>query len=556
MFVQHKGAVIYLLLCMWWVCFVAGAVSLSPVYETKHGRLQGLMLEDGSQQFLGIPYAQPPIGSLRWKAPQPLSWKGTYLANSYGLSCPQTFSVYIPVTLTNTSEDCLTLNIFVPPSTPMNNSKNNNNGNSTNSTGLLPVMFWIHGGGWIVGGSSQYPSSKLAAEANAIVVTTNYRLGVFGFLALEELVHEDNMLNYGLLDQQMALSWVATNIVAFGGNASNVMLFGESAGGASVGLHLLMKRSWTLYKDAALESPGPWLIPPLNLAVEHGNQFRTKAGCNSLYCLRALTTKQVMQAAVAVDSPFYSHFIPCIDQVQLRANPARLFSRGDLNPVASILIGDNAHEGNFFLFFLNLALFNSTAPVLTRVEYERIAAVMVPAQWLPTVLPWYDGLVSQAGYYQAMSQLQGDLWINCGSSIISNGAVAAGNTVWRYLFNQTTVNSPLRFLGITHLAEVPYVFHDPGLLGMNVTFTPQENEVSVQMVHYWSQFGRTGDPNTGGQNAFHWPRYKRNEQMTLVLQYNYTTVNRWNDYFCNKWKSFLIQGLLPESQVWVYNIWL
>jgi para-nitrobenzyl esterase len=194
------------------------AAFAAPVVTTKYGELQGTMA-GGASVFLGVPFAQPPVGELRWRAPQPPSaWQGVREATRFGGICPQV-EIYAGFNTPSTTEDCLYLNVFVP--------------GKVQAGAKLPVMFWIYGGGFAGGESNDYDGRKLALQGNVIVVTINYRVGALGNLAHPALAREDRLhTNYGILDQQAALAWVRDNIAAFGGDPGHVTIFGESAGAA------------------------------------------------------------------------------------------------------------------------------------------------------------------------------------------------------------------------------------------------------------------------------------------------------------------------------------
>jgi para-nitrobenzyl esterase len=193
------------------------------IVETTSGRVSGIAIRDGVVAYLGIPYAAPPIGALRWRAPQPaLPWTDTRAAAKYGPPCFQAKWAGPSPDLTRISEDCLTLNVWVPPG---------------KQTDRLPVMVHIHGGGFFAGASGAEPVDQVALAGQGVIVASmNYRLGIFGFLSHPDLSKESSGAsgNYGLLDQIAALQWIKANIAAFGGDPKRVTIFGSSAGGSSV----------------------------------------------------------------------------------------------------------------------------------------------------------------------------------------------------------------------------------------------------------------------------------------------------------------------------------
>jgi len=267
---RHRG--LRSLIMAWallaWACVAAHAAAL---VTTPSGLLQGRAL-DGIDAFLGIPYAQPPTGEWRWRAPRPApSWQGTRQALAFGPACPQVPSPYSTPTI---SEDCLSLNVYAPrgsQATPR------------------PVIVWLHPGSLAMGSGSDYDGQHLARQANAIVVTINYRLAVLGFLSSTESQQEATTANYGLQDQQLALKWVQSHIAAFGGDPGRVTLMGQSAGAISGCIHMVSPLSAGLFHRAILQSrpclrncrqnatqaPRPGLCPSTPVNCPHPPRPRT-----------------------------------------------------------------------------------------------------------------------------------------------------------------------------------------------------------------------------------------------------------------------------------------
>ena len=263
---------------------VSAAAPGSPVVATDHGPIRGVAIED-MQAFRGIPYAAPPVGDLRWRPPQDAApWNGVLDATQFRNHCPQNPS---PYGIASQTEDCLYLNVFTPPKT------------NEGLPHLLPVMFWIHGGGLLLGESDGYDPSRFVAE-DIVVVTINYRLGALGVLAHPALTAESpyhGSGNYGLMDQQAALRWVQRNIRAFGGDPGNITIFGESAGGYSVHAQLASPQAAGLFHKAIVESGAYSLTQvPLATAEAQGIAFATAAGCADIACLRALSVAAILQA--------------------------------------------------------------------------------------------------------------------------------------------------------------------------------------------------------------------------------------------------------------------
>ena len=240
---------------------------LPLVVRTDHGLVRGLH-QHGAREFLGIPYAAPPTGANAWRPPQPLPpWRGVRAATKPGHDCAQTASLATGVLTTSMFENCLFLNVYTPPQ----------------GTGhLLPVMVWIHGGGFTGGAGRIYDGAALAARHHVIVVTINYRLSAFGFLALPSLAAgspDNSSGNYGLMDQQAAMRWVQGNAFAFGGNPGKVTIFGESAGGASVCANMASPTALGLFARAIAESGCIFPTPDQKAAQRQGTALARSLGC-------------------------------------------------------------------------------------------------------------------------------------------------------------------------------------------------------------------------------------------------------------------------------------
>jgi len=270
----------------------AGGAPASLSLVTDSGPIEGALLGT-SRVFLGVPYAEPPVGSLRWRPPAPKTpWQEPRVSIARGPTCAQG-SPLDGAFATGSSEDCLTLNVWTP---------------ERPGSAPLPVLVWIHGGGYILGsgGDGAYDGQAFSETTHSVVVTINYRLGPFGFLAMPELKQEDPALpssgNYGLQDQRAALAWVKANAAVFGGDPERITIFGESAGGASVCQHMASPASAGLFARAIIESGPCDLISEEADAFAQGADFAAALGCSGadmLGCLRAKSTEQVITALPA-----------------------------------------------------------------------------------------------------------------------------------------------------------------------------------------------------------------------------------------------------------------
>ena len=308
-----------------------------PIAFTQDGLVQGFAA-GGVDKFLGIPYAAPPVGSLRWRPPRPPApWHGVRSATSLPPACPQLANSNGP---RSENEDCLYLSVYTPTDAHA--------GRGHRGRRALPVLFWIHGGGLTTGTGNQHDGTLMATTNNIIVVSINYRLGVFGFLALPSLSAEarDHASgDYGLLDQEAALRWTHRNIAAFGGDPNNVTIAGESAGGYSVCSLLTSPPVRGLFSRAVMES-GSCTSTPLAAAEQSGTQFADAAGCTdpstAAACMRSKTAGDLL------DDPDYPGGLsPTAGGSELPVAPADAVAAGHFDRVP-LLIGTNHDEGRTF----------------------------------------------------------------------------------------------------------------------------------------------------------------------------------------------------------------
>src|SRR5579884_1231613 len=296
----------------------AAAVMEAAPVRTTSGLVEGTVSADGSVRiYKGIPFAAPPVGELRWKPPQaPKAWQGVRKATEFGPRCMQG-RIFNDMVFRDSgpSEDCLYLNVWAP----------------ANASAPLPVMVWIYGGGFQAGASSEpRQDGEKLAKKGVIVVSMNYRLGVFGFFAHPELAKEsghNSAGNYGLLDQLAALRWVHDNIRAFGGDPGNVTIFGESAGSMSVNAQVTSPLAAGLFKQAIGESGGDFgftsPIPPLEQSEQNGQRFAQEIGAPTLKDLRAKSAQDLLQAALKGRNVF--RFWPNVDGYFFPESPLAIY---------------------------------------------------------------------------------------------------------------------------------------------------------------------------------------------------------------------------------------
>jgi para-nitrobenzyl esterase len=469
--------------------------AVSPPIEVvvaDGGPLRGTLTEDG-RAFLGIPYAAPPVGNLRWQPPQPpIDWAGVLDASAFGSSCPQNPG---PFGLAGTNEDCLYLNIYTPPvSTPV-------------GTQSLPVMVWLHPGAFQVGDSAREVPSDIL-DRGVVVVTLNYRLGVLGWLAHPGLTAESpdaTSGNYGLQDQQAALRWVQHNIAAFGGDPNNVTIFGESAGGVSVHAHMISPQSEGLFHRAIVQSGAyAMTFPTLATAETQGTAFATQAGCASqdLACLRALPVSTILQ----FQNPLPSAFVPRKDGELLPLSPSEAFATGAFNHVP--VIEGSTHDE--FSLFVATTFFFRNPPLPAGLTYEqRIALLLgVPAAVAPFIAAQYP-LANYSSQFEALTAIGTDSAFAC-NSLLAMSLLAPQVPTWGYEFDDP--NAPMGALpqvpgfsyGAFHGSELQYLF-DVRRTQPAPDLDPAQLQLAAAMQSYWTDFAASGDPNSS--DAPPWPQH-------------------------------------------------
>jgi para-nitrobenzyl esterase len=472
------------LLCALILCLSAAAQKPTPLrpIQIDSGKLLGVLTPDRKVlAYKGIPYAQPPIEELRWHPPQPVGkWKRPFVASDFGPRCIQSGTqpdmvFHDP----GPSEDCLTLNVWAPvPAQP------------TRKAPLLPVMVWIYGGGFFNGSTSEArQDGQFLAHRGVIVVSMNYRLGIFGFFAHPELTAESanhTSGNYGLLDQAAALDWVRRNIAAFGGDAANVTLFGESAGSASVSIHMASPLTQGLFSKAIGESgaefPGPGRgRSTLTQAEQADAAWAERAfGTSKLFALRLLPVKEILAAAMSTTIPA-PHFGPVIDGYFLPDFPTRIFAAGKQAHIP-LLAGWNANEAR-----------PDTPPTADRFTVQAHIDFGPDALKFLALYP----ATSDAEAVQSAGDLAGDKFIAFGTWEWLEAQTRTGNApVYRYFFSLASPGDRLHTpaMGAFHNDEIEYVFGTldsrPGM-----AIRPEDRALSDLMQQYWTNFARTGSPN-------------------------------------------------------------
>lgn len=472
-------------------------------------------------QFLGIPYAAAPVGDLRWRAPQPAArWHGVREATTLGNACLQ-----FTDTVTPTSEDCLYLNLYRPQKTRPGQSR--------------PVLFWIHGGSNKNGSGNEYDPSEMVEKTGIIVVTINYRLNVFGFLSHPSLDAESDdgsSGNYGLLDQQAALRWVRDNIRAFGGNANHVTIAGESAGAEDVCANLASPTAAGLFKRAIMQSRY-CRADTHEAAQARGERVATDLSCtdapSAAACLRTKAPAELLETSQILP------FGPNVSGRVLPRPPLDALRSGQWNQ-SPILLGTTHDEAN--LFIIPRALASGDFPMSVP-SYER--KVRVTFRLLaPAVFNEYQ-LDNYADPAFAFAAENTDSEFACQVSELARLFSPITKT-FQYEFNDphaphpTALNIPPAVsLGAYHGSELQYLFKfSKEARGLS----PVQEQLSDQMMQYWANFVKIGNPN--GAGLVLWPRYDLNTHPVLSLRPggNIVIDNFDTDHHCEFWRPVLTRN--------------
>lgn len=480
--------------------FYVGASTSNPLVTLEQGPLSGIS-EQGLSVFKGVPFAQPPIGNLRWQPPKPLSdWRETRSAHEFANQCMQKY-IYDDMRFRSkgTSEDCLYLNIWAPEEIKKN-------------TPLLPVLVYFYGGGFRAGdGSEPRYDGAAMAQQGIVVVTVNYRLGIFGLLAHPELTGESEYGgsgNYTFLDQQSALTWVNRNIHHFGGDPKRVTIGGESAGSISVSAHLVSPLSKDLVAGAIGQSGamvGP-PIPALPLAQAHlqGQALTAKLATrfslkpdNIIAQLRLVTGEELLEATESLQSLRLS---PTVDGLFMPEQPSKLYSQGKFADVP-ILAGVNSQEGAYSWIL-------GATPIIID-SYKQALKGLYPEHF-EQVLTLYPAKTPEQ-IKDALQDLASDRFISFGTWNWLDQVTELGTKpTYYYVYDHVR---PARKAeeggtgkhtdrGAVHSAEIEYAL---GNLDTNPLYLwqPEDYKVSARLQGYFVQFIKTGNPN--GKSLAPWP---------------------------------------------------
>ena len=492
----HVFPVFGLAMPLWpWLLFSLGASD--PQVTAPAGQVRGIR-EGEVHVFRGIPYAQAPVGELRWRPPNAMKpWSGIRDASIYGSYCMSTNNQ-----VHGGSEDCLYLNIYTPQ--------------EATNTSQLPCLVWIHGGGFEIGSSNLYNGTSLvnlwrSQQSPGVLVTINYRLNVFGFLGSEKLRDRDELRstgNYGIQDQRLALRWVQENIAAFGGDPKKVMIFGQSAGAGAVSVHLSMPKSFGLYSSAIMESGGfsGWTAQPMVRKELWFQRLMNHTLCHDVQCLLNLPADELFAAYRAIPHGqccghlFAKAFIPwapTIDGVELTAHPFDLLKEDKVNKVPTI-IGSTLDDGAMF-FEEN---FNMTAEDFLPFFQKEFNASQKEAELYSSET--HPFLADRGEGWWSAERVVTDQNFFCTSDFARRSLAAseASAPVFGYVFAHSSSG-----LVVSHCAELPFVFQN---LASNAS--SEEKQLASEVAMSWYRFAASGQPDVA------WPQQSAKASPIMKFQ--------------------------------------
>lgn len=506
------------LLCVILTLIVLEMLTLadSTIVSTSNGKIEGYTeIVDGVTVdiYLGVPFAVPPLGDLRFKAPLPITnWTDVLNTTRQPNSCMQSpdtnFDRFRGVEMwnpnTNISEDCLYLNLYVP---------------RTNDGSKIPTMLWFFGGSYVYGSITLdvYDGRYLAAKNSVIVAAMQYRMGVQGFLYTGT---DDAPGNMALLDQQLAMKWIHTNIDQFGGDVNRICLFGESSGAASISHHLLAPSSWPYFNNVILlsaSSLSPWAIESsMNLKI-HAHDFAEIMDCPTSWsdmvkCLRNKPAEDLEAKQWELNNKNIGTFSPVVDGTFLQDDPRVLLSSGKIKD-ANILAGATTDEGEFFLVYFYQDYFlpenlKNPIPLNSSGFVELVSRVtgFRDSLKLDAVLYAYDKsmLPSEKGSYtDILDDLLGDTYFKCpvrDLCVSHSMQIPKKGQTYMYSFDYRSSTNPWpSWMGSLHGYEIESMFGLPFNPALN--YSDSDKDMSERVMKYITNFAKTGDPNNDGQSA-------------------------------------------------------
>ncbi len=503
---------------------------LSPgtdTVTTLQGTVKGVRSEE-AYAFWGIPFAAPPVDTLRWQSPQPPACRETPLnASAYPSACPQIrFDQDAGSGEYEGNEDCLYLNVFKPVS-PLSDK--------------LPVMVFIHGGGNTQGSAAQitndariYDGSYLAGSGDVVVITMDYRLGPLGWLVHPALEINGTAGNLGMQDQVAALQWVRDNAAAFGGDPGNVLLFGESGGGVDVCALLSSEKAAGLFDRAAIESGGCVAESYADRTAE-GNAFVDDMNCSDAPDVRECLMQKTPQELVStLSAPLSggvagSDFGPTVDGIWLTQRPDAALEAGEYNHVP-LLIGSNRDETAISI------LPGSVTPS----GFELFVKVVIPSDMWDEALSLYPPGSSNTEARLSKITFTTDAQFTCPARRFAKAVSAHGDAVWRYLFSHASDTAAGSFYGAVHGLELYYVFQTYVQSLPADDVSDDDRFVAELMGNDWRRFAATGDPN-GGSDPF-WPSYDVSNDPYLEISADAGAGQDYRNIYCDFWDRVAERG--------------
>jgi len=483
------------------ISLAARAQDNALVVSITSGLVRGVARTDGGAQFLGIPYARPPVGKLRWGAPMPAKhWSGIRNANAPGASCIQPLLVgnWNRYDVEHSREDCLYLNVITP---------------TWPSAKPLPVFFWIHGGANLGGsGSGDLYNSGTLLNHGVLIVTFNYRLGVFGFFAHPELTRESKHHasgNYGLMDQILALQWVRDNVARFGGDPNNITVAGQSAGSMDTGMLMTSPLAVGLFQKAIGESGAAFSPPVISLADAERFGEETTAALNAPAASHAISFLRNIPAADLLSklgsraTQWPNGFTPDVDGWVLPTSPRQIFESSQ-EAAIPLLLGVTSRE------------FGSGPPL----DELRNTIQKQTGDLAPQALALYDLSGNQPPdpdplYGSASVQWGADDLFHCPITTEALWHAATHNPTFEYEFDRPIPGQEAQ--GALHSAELPYVFgFFPKSGNIGGTFSAVDMRLADLIQTYWTNFAKTGDPNSPASSDLpNWPALDQSQTYLL-----------------------------------------
>lgn len=517
-----------------------------PLVKTSSGSLVGKHLDilgSAVDAFLGIPYAQPPVNEKRFLRPTPHDgWEGILEATTKPPPCMQYSSRNYSWNPTSTpSEDCLYLNVWTPAKCCCSFEER------------LPVLVWIYGGGFYAGSTDMdvYDGSAIASLNKAIIVSINYRVGIFGFLNSGS---EEAPGNVGLYDQNLALKWIKSNIGYFGGDPDKITIMGESAGAWSVSLHLISPMSRNLFNSAIIQSGTvyhPQLVDDAGTAFYKANNYAKIIGClpddssiqtnpEVMKCLMGKSSEELAKAEDAFTSLMPQYFLPTYGNKFLPTAPMKTINEGHIAPV-DVLIGNNQNEATIFLNYIIPDIFKQdTEPQLNLESAKAVLVGLFKLVAKPNSTEIYEQYFQNASDWDSNKIVEtvgnafADYVFNCPTYFF---AEKVRNAYFYWFTHRSAKEKSAKWMGVPHFYEVPFLFGAP--LKDTSIYTAEDKKFSADLIKKWTEFAKSGYP-LGNKDPETWPLFTAEDP--VVFELNPTRTNSLTyprAEACEFWRPYL-----------------